>query len=120
MPIIWTGSGTVLTCVNAMPGAAPTRAKDGSILEHVMMRLPDCSFIGSVTPPVWRKINPLLIPEGPGAALQRSLAAQEAPARVHPETGIPVRIFRCSVCGYLEMYASQTIEPKLWGVDDGK
>jgi hypothetical protein len=82
--------------------------------QTTMMRLPDCGFIGSVTPPVWFK------PTSPIPAIQKQLSAvQQVPTKVHPETGIPVRIFRCSVCGYLEMYASQTVDPALWGVPDG-
>lgn len=34
--------------------------------------------------------------------------------RFNPGSGIPVRLYICSVCGYVELYAGAVAEPLVW------
>lgn len=33
-----------------------------------------------------------------------------------PTMGLPVKVFICTICGYVELYAGPVIEPKTWGM----
>jgi hypothetical protein len=35
------------------------------------------------------------------------------------EAGMPLRIYMCSECGYVEMYAGEVTDPDAWGFQDG-
>jgi hypothetical protein len=48
------------------------------------------------------------------------LSHQRGPfgTRLDPSTAAPVRMYICSVCGYVELYHGPTLYPKAWGNEE--
>jgi|SRR5579863_2207783 len=102
MPIKRDGDRTVLRCINhdEIPhqGAA---LQDGT----TMRSEGNWQTLVGVTPPT------------PPAA-PRGTVDPRGPLfgpRINLNRGQPVRCYYCEVCGYIELYAGDILEPKTWG-----
>jgi hypothetical protein len=85
-------------CVNR--GLSSHRNAQGAEIAS-MVADPDWLTLVGVEPP---RMKPL-----PGVLYDDTVP------RLNLTRGQPVRAYRCSVCGYLELYDAHEVDPKMWG-----
>lgn len=103
MPLIWTGSKLEVTCIN-LQGMTGMPSPDGPVMEHPMVELDG-----------WGLVSPIVPGEPTGGAFVRTRPITVTPV-VLPTTapGIPVRVYMCKTCGYIELYSGIVVAPETW------
>jgi hypothetical protein len=84
-----------MRCINAPQGdgiAGKAFAPDGTFVDHIMKMAGGWGVIGGMLPPP---------PDGSGPV----------PASTH---GMPVRVYYCQTCGYVELYNGLIVSPEVW------
>jgi hypothetical protein len=89
MPIIHDNNQAILVCVNAHPPQGPG-------VQSTMVVLEQWGYLPGIAPP----------PPQQGVVV---------PPVALLNTAFPVRIYRCAVCGYVELYSGVIIAPQVWG-----
>lgn len=87
MPIVFIGERVVLVCANQAHPAHAATGKE-STMEH---------------PPGWHALMSVTTPT-PGGA----------PPNVSVGSLVPIKVYACSVCGYIELYAGAITDPNTW------
>ncbi len=62
--------------------------------------------------PLWLTlvgVEPAMARPGPGVLHEATIP------QINLRRGQPVRIYRCRICGYIEMYDAHSVDPNLWG-----
>ena len=107
MPLVTRPQGLVLVCLN---GCAPPKETRG--LQAIVHPLGPPSTMRAAQ--AWYALAVVEPPDEWRQELGRGLNVPVGPVFM-PGSGTPVRLYVCEVCGYSELYAGGTVDPKTWG-----
>jgi hypothetical protein len=106
---------SILRCINDCVSTSESvvTAPDGSLLKHnsTMVGTADWFAFMGFEP---RHTTNQLVPIDAGHPAPNPTQFVQAPA-FNASKAMPVRIFICSVCGYMELYYGPKTDPKTWG-----